>query len=141
MILKWRTAGQACTHANRVYIQTGVYEKFTDMVLDATRRRSRVGHGAEEGVTMRALTTSRGLEKLERHVGDAVDKGGRLLCGGKKAAIAGGYFWQPTIIADMTPEMLTSQEEIFGPLLALYRSDTESEAARAANNTDVGLAA
>ncbi|CAK1362656.1 uncharacterized protein RHO25_007088 [Cercospora beticola] len=141
MVLKWRTAGQACTHANRVYVQSGVYDKFAAMIRDATSERIRVGHGAEEGVTMGALTTSRGLDKLERHVADAVEKGGRILCGGHRAKVSRGNFWQPTIIADMKANMLTSQEEIFGPLLALYRFDTEAEAVKAANDTDMGLAA
>jgi succinate-semialdehyde dehydrogenase/glutarate-semialdehyde dehydrogenase len=139
MILKWRTAGQACTHANRVYVQSGVYEKFSQMILEATSKIV-VGHGAESGTTMGALTTPRGVEKLQRHVVDARDKGGRILCGGKSPEHLDGYFFEPTIIADMTPEMLTSKEEIFGPLLGLYRFETEDEIVRMANDTSMGLA-
>ncbi|KAK2469895.1 hypothetical protein H9L39_18710 [Fusarium oxysporum f. sp. albedinis] len=76
MILKWRTAGQACTHANRVYVQNGVYDKFAAMLVEATRK-IKVGHGAEPGTTMGALTTGRGINKLQGHVADAVAKGGK----------------------------------------------------------------
>lgn len=139
MILKWRTAGQACTHANRVYVQSGVYEKFSEMMLEATQK-IRVGHGADPNTTMGSLTTSRGVEKLQRHVADALSKGGRLLCGGKQPENLQGYFFEPTIIADMQPEMLSSKEEIFGPFLGLYKFETEEEAVTMANNTSMGLA-
>ncbi|KXJ84727.1 NAD-dependent aldehyde dehydrogenase [Microdochium bolleyi] len=127
MILKWRTAGQACTHANRVYLQSGIYDRFTQMVLEATQK-IRVGHGAEPGTTMGPLTTSH-----------AVSKGGKLLCGGKQPENLRGYFFEPTIISEMTSEMMASQEEIFGPLLGLYRFETEEEVAKKANDTSMGL--
>ncbi|KAF2647989.1 succinate-semialdehyde dehydrogenase [Lophiostoma macrostomum CBS 122681] len=139
MILKWRTAGQACTHANRVYIQSTVYDKFSAMMLEATKRL-RVGHGTDPTTTMGALTTPRGIEKLERHIFDAVAKGGKVLCGGKQPKNLDGFFFEPTIIADMTASMLTTQEEIFGPLLGLYRFDTEEEVVERANETSMGLA-
>lgn len=139
MILKWRTAGQACTHANRVYVQSGVYDKFAQMMLNATRDLC-VGHGAEPSTTMGALTTSRGLEKLERHVADAVGQGGQVLCGGKSLNKHGGYFFEPTIISNMTSSMLTTREEIFGPLLGLYKFETEEEVVKWANDTSMGLA-
>ncbi|EGE85176.1 succinate-semialdehyde dehydrogenase [Blastomyces dermatitidis ATCC 18188] len=139
MILKWRTAGQACTHANRVYVQSGVYDKFAQKTLKATQKL-RVGHGANSSTTMGAITTPRGIEKLERHVADAVSKGGRVLCGGKRPSNLGGYFFEPTIISEMTSSMLTTYEEIFGPLLGLYRFETEEEVVQAANNTSMGLA-
>ncbi|KAF5013320.1 hypothetical protein FDECE_670 [Fusarium decemcellulare] len=140
MILKWRTAGQACTHANRVYVQSGVYEDFAQKMLEATQKL-RVGHGAESGTTMGPLTTSRQVEKVEKHVSDAVNKGGKVLCGGKKPdGLKNGYFFEPTIISDMTSSMLTTQEEIFGPLLGLYKFETEEEAVKLANDTSMGLA-
>ncbi|RJE21982.1 succinate-semialdehyde dehydrogenase [Aspergillus sclerotialis] len=139
MILKWRTAGQACTHANRVYVQSGVYDEFAKRMLQATRQL-RVGHGADSSTTMGALTTPRGIEKLEKHVADAVSKGGKVLCGGKTPSGLDGYFFEPTIISGMTSSMLTTNEEIFGPLLGLYRFETEEEAVEAANNTSMGLA-
>ena len=139
MILKWRTAGQACTHANRVYVQSGVYDKFTQMILKATQSL-RVGHGAKLSTTMGALTTSRGIDKLERHISDAVAKGGKILHGGKRPKTLSGYFFEPTIISGMTSSMLTTQEEIFGPLLGLYKFETEEEVVKMANDTSMGLA-
>lgn len=139
MILKWRTAGQACTHANRVYVQSGVYEQVAQKTLEATKKL-RVGHGANSATTMGALTTPRGVEKLNKHVADAVSKGGKVLCGGKSpSGLGGGYFFEPTVISGMTSSMLTTNEEIFGPLLGLYRFDTEEEVVEAANNTSMGL--
>ncbi|EEU38486.1 uncharacterized protein NECHADRAFT_55235, partial [Fusarium vanettenii 77-13-4] len=138
MILKWRTAGQACTHANRVYVQSGVYDKFASMILEATQKL-RVGHGAESTTTMGALTTPRGIQKLENHIADAVSKGGKILCGGKRPD-HDGYFFEPTIISGMTSSMLTTNEEIFGPLLGLYKFNTEEEIVKAANDTSMGLA-
>ncbi|KFZ11756.1 hypothetical protein V502_07412 [Pseudogymnoascus sp. VKM F-4520 (FW-2644)] len=139
MILKWRTAGQACTHANRVYIQSGVHDKFTQMLLEATQKIC-VGHGTDPTSTMGPLTTNRGLEKIQRQVADAVKKGGKILCGGKQPMSLDGYFFEPTIISDMNPTMLACKEEIFGPILGLYRFDTEEEAVRMANDTSMGLA-
>lgn len=139
MILKWRTAGQACTHANRVYVQSGVYEKFSQRIVEATQK-IQLGHGTEASTTMGPLTTSRGVEKLERHVEDAIQHGGKVLCGGKRPAGLSRYFFEPTVIADMTSEMLTTREEIFGPLLGLYKFESEEEVVRMANDTSMGLA-
>ncbi|KAF9891683.1 hypothetical protein FE257_003695 [Aspergillus nanangensis] len=139
MVLKWRTAGQACTHANRVYVQAGVYDTFCRMLVEATRG-IRVGHGADPDATMGALTTTRGIEKMERHIADAVAKGGEVVCGGRRVEHLKGNFFQPTIISGMTTEMLTTREEIFGPLLGLYRFETEAEAVQMANDTNMGLA-
>ncbi|KAH8688796.1 Aldehyde/histidinol dehydrogenase [Talaromyces proteolyticus] len=140
MILKWRTAGQACTHANHVYVQSGVYDKFAEMVREATQQNIRVGHGSDPSTTMGPLTTSRGVEKLERHVADAVLRGGKILCGGKRPPNLTGYFFEPTIISDMTSEMLSTREETFGPLLGLYKFKTEEQAVKMANDTSMGLA-
>lgn len=139
MILKWRTAGQACTHANRVYVHRSVYEEFASMIVAATEQ-IRVGHGAKEGTTMGALTTSQGITKLERHIKDATSKGATILCGGQRVANAAGYFFQPTILSNMNSTMMTSKQEIFGPLLGLYSFDTEDEAVQMANDTNMGLA-
>ncbi|VUC36593.1 unnamed protein product [Clonostachys rosea] len=131
MILKWRTAGQA--------FQSGVYEKFTEMIVDATKKL-KVGHGARDETTMGPLTTGRGIKKLESHVSDAISKGGKLLCGGKRPGhLAAGNFFEPTIISDMSADMLTTKEEIFGPLLGLYKFETEDEVVKASNDTSMGL--
>ncbi|KFY18619.1 hypothetical protein V493_08465 [Pseudogymnoascus sp. VKM F-4281 (FW-2241)] len=139
MILKWRTAGQACTHANRVYVQSGVHDKFTQMLLEATQKIC-VGHGTHPTSTMGPLTTNRGLEKIQRQVADAVKKGGKILCGGKQPMNLDGYFFEPTIISDMNSTMLACKEEVFGPILGLYKFDTEKEVVRMANDTSMGLA-
>lgn len=139
MILKWRTAGQACTHANRVYVQNGVYDKFAQMMLQATRNL-RIGHGAESSTTIGPLTTARGVEKVEAHISDALSKGAKILCGGKRLTGRPGYFFEPTIVSEMTASMLSTREEIFGPLLGLYRFDTEEEVVKMANDTSMGLA-
>lgn len=139
MILKWRTAGQACTHANRVYVQNGVYDEFAKIMVEATKAL-RVGHGADSESTMGPLTVPTGIKKMERHISDAVDKGGRILCGGKRIYGREGNFFQPTIISNMSSSMLTTQEEIFGPLLGLYKFETEEEVVKLANDTSMGLA-
>ena len=139
MVLKWRTAGQACTHANRVYVQSSVYEKFLSMIVEATKQ-IQVGHGASPETTMGPLTTARGIEKMERHIADAVSKGGKVVHGGGRVEPLNGNFFQPTVISEMTSSMLTTREEIFGPLLGVYRFDSEHQAVELANNTNMGLA-
>lgn len=123
-----------------MYVQSGVYDAFAAKMVEATRKL-KVGHGASDGITMGPLTTSRQVEKVEKHVEDAVSKGGKVLCGGKKpSGLDTGFFFEPTIISGMTSDMLTTSEEIFGPLLGLYRFETEEEAVRLANDTSMGLA-
>lgn len=139
MVLKWRTAGQACTHANRVYVQSGVHDAFVSKMLAATNA-IKVGHGMNPETTMGALTTDRQVAKVESHVHDAVRKGGKVICGGERASPKGNFF-NPTIIADMKDDMLSTTEEIFGPLLGIYKFETEEEVVRRANDTNMGLAA
>lgn len=140
LVLKWRTAGQACTHANRVYVQDGVYDHFARLMVEATRN-IRVGHGIDPSTTMGPLTTSRGVEKMESHIRNARAQGGKVLFGGERVrGLDDGYFFQPTIISEMTSSMRTTQEEIFGPLLGLYRFTSEDEVVKLANDTSMGLA-
>ena len=140
MVLKWRTAGQACTHANRVYVHSDVYDKFSQMLVEATQKLC-VGHGAAAGTTMGPLTTTRGIKRLEEVVADAVAKGGRVLCGGRKPpGLEAGNFFEPTIISGMRSDMVAAREEVFGPVLGLFKFETESEVVAAANDTPMGLA-
>lgn len=139
MLLKWRHAGQACIAANRVYVQKGVFDKFQDMLVEATRKL-KIGHGAEKGTTLGPVTTPRGIEKVQKQIEDAKQHGATVLTGGKKAEGLSGYFFEPTIISGMKAEMLVSREETFAPLCALYSFDTEDEAVKAANDTSMGLA-
>ncbi|KAF2842540.1 succinate-semialdehyde dehydrogenase [Patellaria atrata CBS 101060] len=137
--LKWRHAGQACITANRVYIQKGVFGQVEQMLIDETRK-IKVGHGIETETTMGPVTTPRGIEKVECQIKDAQKHGGTVLTGGKKPYGLPGYFFEPTIISNMKPEMLISREETFGPILSLYKFETEDEVVDLANKTSMGLA-
>jgi len=136
MALKWRHAGQACITANRVYVQSGVYDKFAEMLKEATTKL-KVGHGAEKGTTMGPVTTPRSLDKALSQVEDAKKHGGQVVLGGGKVLGMTGYFFEPTIILGAKKEMLITEEETFAPVLALYSFDTEEEAVKAANDTSV----
>lgn len=140
--LKWRHAGQACITANRVFVQSGIYEKFAQLLKDRVSSTLFVGHGAAAGTTMGALTTPQSVTKAVRHVEDASTKGARVILGGKQfqSSSGKGYFFEPTIIADITPDMLLYQEESFAPIASLCKFETEEEAVRLANDTSMGLA-
>lgn len=139
MLLKWRHAGQACISANRVLVQAGVFAQFEDL-LAAKTKQLQLGHGAAPGTTLGPVTTERAIAKVEEQIADAQSKGGRVVLGGQKPRNLDGYFFEPTIISDMQSRMRTTEEEVFGPLCALYRFETEDEAVRLANDTSMGLA-
>ncbi|KAF7860770.1 hypothetical protein EAF04_008288 [Stromatinia cepivora] len=139
MGLKWRHAGQACITANRVYVQSGIYDTFATLIKEKTSKL-KIGHGAKEGTTIGPLTTSRGVDKTTNQVEDAKKHGGQVVLGGAKVKDTTGYFFEPTIILGAKKEMLITEEETFGPVLALYSFETEEEAVEAANNTSMGLA-
>jgi succinate-semialdehyde dehydrogenase/glutarate-semialdehyde dehydrogenase len=136
MALKWRHAGQACITANRVYIQSGIYDKFAALLKDRTSKIV-VGHGADQSTTMGPVTTERSLDKALNQVEDAKKHGGQVILGGGKVTGTTGYFFEPTIILNAKKEMLITQEETFAPVLALYSFETEEEAVKAANDTSV----
>lgn len=143
MLLKWRHAGQACITANRVYVQDGVFAAFRDMLVEASKNQLKVGHGADPATTMGPVTTAKSVAKVAQQIQDATSRGATVLLGGQQPSglgLAGGYFYEPTILAGMTDDMLITHEETFGPILALYRFTDEDEAVRAANNTSMGLA-
>jgi len=135
---KYRNAGQTCVCANRIYVQDGVYEAFAQKFVAAVSKL-KVGDGTEPGVTQGPLIDAKAVQKVEEHVADALAKGGRLLLGGKRHAL-GHSFFEPTVIADVTPAMRVSDEETFGPLAPLFRFHTDDEAVALANNTEFGLA-
>jgi len=116
MALKWRHAGQACITANRVYVQKGIYDKFTQLLTEKTKALV-VGHGSEKGTTMGPVTTPRSLDKAEAQVADAEKQGGKIVMGGKKLhgteKYGGGYFFEPTVITGAKGNMLIAQEETF----------------------------
>lgn len=139
MGLKWRHAGQACITANRVYVQAGIYDEFAKRLTEKTNKLVQ-GHGAEGETTIGPLTTDRSLVKAQEHVDDAVKLGGQILTGGSKLDGTTGYFFKPTIIGNAQSSMLITRDETFGPVLALYKFETEDEVVEAANNTSMGLA-
>ncbi|KIM94141.1 hypothetical protein OIDMADRAFT_60974 [Oidiodendron maius Zn] len=134
---KLRNAGQTCISPNRIFVQRGIYEMWTERMVEAFKRFA-VGDGFANGVKIGPLTVPRGIEKAQRHVDDAVSKGARVLLGGK-AVPGNGYFFEPTVIADMTSDMLSHEEESFAPIAQLYPFDTEDQVIEMANNSDFGL--
>ena len=135
---KYRNAGQTCVCANRIYVQDGVYEEFARRFTDKVREL-KVGNGMEAGVDQGPLIEDKAVDKVEAHIADALAKGARLLLGGKRHAL-GHSFFEPTVLADVTPAMLVSDEETFGPVAPLFRFKTEDEAIALANDTEFGLA-
>jgi succinate-semialdehyde dehydrogenase/glutarate-semialdehyde dehydrogenase len=136
MLSKFRNAGQTCVCANRIYVQDSVYESFVEKFAAKVAKLT-VGNGFTEGVTQGPLIEDAALDKVERHVADALQQGGRVLAGGKKLK---GQFFEPTVIADAHAGMLCAKEETFGPFAPVFRFSTEQEAIDAANNTEFGLA-
>jgi succinate-semialdehyde dehydrogenase/glutarate-semialdehyde dehydrogenase len=138
MISKYRNAGQTCVCANRLLVQAGIYDEFAAK-LAAKVKALKVGGGTEAGTTQGPLIDAAALEKVEAHVADAVAKGARVLVGGHRHAL-GGNFFEPTVLADVTTEMLCSREETFGPVAPLFKFRDEADAIRLANATEFGLA-
>jgi len=138
MISKYRNTGQTCVCANRLLVQDSVYEAFAAK-LAAKVATLQVGEGTEAGITQGPLIDTDALAKVESHIADAVAKGARVLTGGQRHA-RGGTFFQPTVLADVTPEMRVTREETFGPVAPLFRFSTEEEAIALANATEFGLA-
>ncbi len=133
---KYRNAGQTCVCANRFYVQAGVYDAFVAQFA-ARVKTFKVGNGFEDGVTQGPLIEPAAVDKVERHVQDALAKGARVVTGGKRLQ---GQFFEPTVLADATADMLCAREETFGPLAPIFKFHTEQEAITAANNTEFGLA-
>ncbi len=133
---KYRNAGQTCVCSNRLYVQEGVYDEFVTKFA-AKVKTAKVGNGFEDGVNQGPLIEEAALQKVERHVKDAQAKGGRVLVGGKRLD---GQFFEPTVVADATADMLCAKEETFGPFAPVFKFKTEQEAIDAANNTEFGLA-
>jgi succinate-semialdehyde dehydrogenase/glutarate-semialdehyde dehydrogenase len=136
MASKYRNAGQTCVCANRIYVQEGVYDEFVKKFA-AKVQALKVGNGFEDGVVQGPLIEPAAIEKVQRHVQDAVQRGGQLITGGQ---VLKGQFFQPTVVANATPDMLCAKEETFGPFAPIFRFKTEQEAIDAANNTEFGLA-
>ena len=138
IVAKYRNAGQTCVCTNRFLVQDGIYDAFAEK-LAAAAGKLKVGNGLEDGVQQGPLIDDKAVDKVEEHIADAVQKGGKVVAGGKRHAL-GGTFFEPTVITGATPEMTVAREETFGPLSPLFRFKDEEEAVRMANDTEFGLA-
>ncbi|MGE0613312.1 MAG: succinate-semialdehyde dehydrogenase, partial [Hyphomicrobiales bacterium] len=136
---KYRNAGQTCVCANRILVQDGVYDVFAEKLASEVMKM-KVGEGTEVGVVQGPLINEAAIQKVERHVQDAVAQGAKIVAGGKRHAL-GRTFFEPTVLTNATTKMLLNREETFGPVAALIRFKTEDEAVAIANDTPYGLAA
>ena len=136
MISKYRNAGQTCVCANRIYVQEGVYDQFVHK-LAAKAVAIKVGNGFEAGVNQGPMIDAQAITKVESHVADALAKGARVVVGGTRI---GERFYTPTVLADVTSDMLCSREETFGPVAPVFRFKSEAEVIALANATEFGLA-
>lgn len=138
LIAKYRNAGQTCVCANRIYVQSGVYEEFSEKLAKRVAALS-VGDGFEEGVAIGPLINDAALSKVEAHLADAIAKGARIATGGNRHS-RGRTFFEPTVVTGVTRAMRVQQEETFGPIAPLFEFETEDEAVELANDTEFGLA-
>ena len=139
MASKYRNTGQTCVCANRFLVQDGVYNEFAEK-LAAASDKMRVGPGLKGETEQGPLIDMAAVEKVEEHIQDALDKGARIVTGGKRHEL-GGSFFQPTVIANVNTQMKVAREETFGPLAPLFRFHTDDEAVHLANDTEFGLTA
>ncbi len=139
LVSKYRNTGQTCVCTNRFLVQDGVYDAFAAKLVAAVAQL-KVGDGLKGETQQGPLINVDAMQKVEEHIADALGKGARVLYGGQRHEL-GGTFFQPTVLADVTPEMLVAREETFGPLAPLFRFTTDAEAIRMANDTEFGLAA
>ena len=135
---KYRNAGQTCVCTNRFYVHESVHDAFVEK-LAARTAKMKIGNGFDEGVVQGPLIEEAAVKKVEQHVADATAKGARLVAGGRRSSL-GGLFYEPTVLSNVTPDMLIMHEETFGPVAAVVKFKTEDEAVAAANDTDFGLA-
>ena len=135
---KYRNAGQTCVCANRLYVQSGVYDAFAQKLADAVGQLH-VGNGVDSGVTTGPMIDEKAVEKVEEHIADAVAKGANIKMGGKRHSL-GHSFFEPTILTNVTQDMAVAKEETFGPLAPLFKFETEDEVIGYANDTEFGLA-
>lgn len=135
---KYRNAGQTCVCTNRLLVQAGVYDLFTEK-LAAAVARMHVGNGLHDDIQQGPLIDEASVQKVEEHINDAISKGARVVLGGRRHEL-GGTFFQPTILCDVTSRMLVAREETFGPVAPIFKFNTDEEAVKMANDTEFGLA-
>ena len=138
ILCKFRNAGQTCVCANRIYVQNAVYDEFAEK-LAAKAKGLKVGNGMDDGVVVGPLIDMAAVYKVEEHLNDATSRGASIVTGGKRHAL-GGSFYEPTVLTDVTQDMMISRDETFGPLAPLFRFKDEDEAIAMANDTEFGLA-
>ncbi|MGL4325332.1 MAG: NAD-dependent succinate-semialdehyde dehydrogenase [Beijerinckiaceae bacterium] len=138
IIAKYRNMGQTCVCTNRLYVQAGIHDAFVEKFASEVIKM-KVGNGAEVGVVQGPLINARAIEKVERHVQDAVANGAKVVVGGKRHAM-GRTFFEPTILSGVTTKMVITREEVFGPVAAIYKFADENEVVELANATQYGLA-
>ncbi len=140
MASKYRNAGQTCVCTNRFYVHASIYEVFVQKLAQAVDSRLKVGEGFEDAVTTGPLIDNDAIKKVEAHLADAIAKGARVVTGGKPDA-RGGRFFQPTVLADVSADMICMREETFGPVAPIVKFTDEADVIKLANNTEFGLAA
>jgi succinate-semialdehyde dehydrogenase/glutarate-semialdehyde dehydrogenase len=136
---KFRNTGQTCVCANRILVQEGIYDLFTKKFVEAVKKLT-VGNGIDPNVTQGPLINETAIEKVEKHIKDATQKGAKILLGGKRHSL-GGLFFEPTVLTEVNGSMILAQEETFGPVAPIFRFKTDSDAIHMANDTVFGLAA
>jgi succinate-semialdehyde dehydrogenase/glutarate-semialdehyde dehydrogenase len=136
LICKFRNSGQTCISANRILVQDGIHDAFVSRLVDEVSKLN-VGNGLEPNTNVGPLIEQAAIDKVQRHIGDAIERGGELLLGGEGL---GGLFWQPTVVTNVAPDAAMSCEETFGPVAGIARFATEEQAVVAANDTPYGLA-
>ncbi|XP_060259427.1 succinate-semialdehyde dehydrogenase, mitochondrial isoform X1 [Ovis aries] len=139
MASKFRNSGQTCVCSNRFLVQSGIHDSFVKKFAEAIETNLHVGNGFEERTTQGPLINAKAVEKVEKHVHDAISKGATVVTGGKRHHV-GKNFFEPTLLSNVTRDMLCSQEETFGPVAPVIKFNTEEEAVAIANAADVGLA-
>ena len=138
MVSKYRNAGQTCVCANRFYVHRKVHDAFVEKLAQATKA-IKIGNGLEQGVSQGPLIDQQAIEKVERHVADAISKGAKLVIGGKRSNL-GGTFYEPTVLANVTNNMLVTYEETFGPVAPVIPFESDDEVIKLANSSQYGLA-
>lgn len=138
MASKYRNSGQTCVCANRILVQSGIYDRFAEKFA-AAAKMLKIGDGLEDGVEQGPLIDESAVKKVEQHIEDATSKGAKVIAGGHRHS-KGLTFFEPTVLRDVTPSMLIASDETFGPVAPLFKFETEEEAIEMANDTEYGLA-
>ena len=137
---KFRNAGQTCICTNRIYVHESIEAEFNDKFSEAVKQL-KVANGLEDGTDVGPVIDQKAMNKVEEHIEDALSKGGTILHGGKRADLDEGFYFEPTIITNVTDDMICMTEETFGPLAPVTTFKTEEEVLERANNSPYGLAA